>query len=284
MGRPAPDGNGGVGPVGGAHPVEAVICDLDGVVYRGPAAVPHAVEVLRAVTVPIIYATNNASRPPAVVAEHLRSLGLAASPEDVVTSAQAGAAALAGDRPGARVLAVGGPGVPEALEEAGLVPVRTAADVAAVLQGYGPAVSAADLAEASYAIADGAWWVATNTDATIPNERGIAPGNGALVRAVEAAVGRAPDRVVGKPHPDLYIVAATRLGVAPERILAVGDRLDTDIEGANLAGLLSALVLTGVDDRERADAAPDCRRPAIVIDDLRGLHGVVSMSEPGPLG
>ena len=270
-------------PSGRARAIEAVICDLDGVVYRGPTAVPHAVDVLTAVSVPVIYATNNASRPAAAVAAQLRGLGLPVGPEDVVTSAEAGAAALAADRPGARVLAVGGPGVHEALESAGLVAVGSATDVAAVLQGYGPAVSAADLAEASYAIAEGAWWVATNTDATIPNERGIAPGNGSLVRAVEAAVGRGPDLVVGKPHPDLYLIAATRLGVAPERILAVGDRLDTDIEGANRAGMVSALVLTGVDDRRAAEKAPASRRPAIVMDDLRGLLGVVSTSEPGPL-
>lgn len=264
--------------------IEALVCDLDGVVYRGPSAVPHAVEVLRAVSVPVVYATNNASRSPAEVAAHLGELGLDVGTDRVVTSAQAGAAAVAERLPGARVLAVGGDGVRLALEEAGLVAVSAADRCDAVLQGYGPGVCAADLAEASYAVAAGAWWVATNTDATIPNERGIAPGNGALVGAVEKAVGRAPDRVVGKPHPDLYIVAATRLGVPPERILAVGDRLDTDIEGAIAAGMPSALVLTGVDSRDRADQAPHNRRPGIILDDLRGLRGIVSMSGGAALG
>ena len=270
------------GPVGGD--IEALVCDLDGVVYRGPCAVPHAVEVLRAVRVPIVFATNSAARAPTLIAEHLRQLGLEVSPEQVVTSAQAGAAAVAEARPGARVLAVGGDGVREALENAGLVPVTTAERVQAVLQGYGAQVSASDLAEASYAVAAGAWWVATNTDATIPNDRGIAPGNGALVGVVAGTVGRPPDRVVGKPHPDLYIVAARRLGVPAGRILALGDRLDTDIEGANAAGLVSALVLTGVDTRERAEAAERRRSPSLVMDDLRGLVGVVPMSRGTALG
>ena len=264
--------------------IGALVCDLDGVVYRGPLAVPHAVDVLRAVRVPIVFATNSAARAPAVVAEHLRTLGLEVSPEQVVTSAQAGAAAVAEARPGARVLAVGGDGVRQALVEAGLVPVRTADRVEAVLQGYGAQVSASDLAEASYAVAAGAWWVATNTDATIPNDRGIAPGNGALVGVVEKTVGRPPDRVVGKPHPDLYVVAARRLGVSAERILALGDRLDTDIEGANAAGLVSALVLTGVDSRASAGSADRPRRPNMILDDLRGLVGVVPMSRGAALG
>lgn len=264
--------------------IGALVCDLDGVVYRGPLAVPHAVDVLRAVRVPIVFATNSAARAPAVVAEHLRTLGLEVSPEQVVTSAQAGAAAVAEARPGARVLAVGGDGVRQALVEAGLVPVRTADRVEAVLQGYGAQVSASDLAEASYAVAAGAWWVATNTDATIPNDRGIAPGNGALVGVVEKTVGRPPDRVVGKPHPDLYVVAARRLGVSAERILALGDRLDTDIEGANAAGLVSALVLTGVDSRASAGSADRPRRPTMILDDLRGLVGVVPMSRGAALG
>lgn len=264
--------------------VEALVCDLDGVVYRGPAAVPHAVEVLRVISVPVIYATNNASRTPGEVAAHLCRLGLDVAPEQVVTSAQAGAASLAARHPGARVLAVGGDGVRLALEESGLVPVASADRVEAVLQGYGPAVCAADLAEAAYAVAAGAWWVATNTDATIPTERGTAPGNGALVDAVERTVGRSPDRVVGKPHRDIYLLAMERLGLPAQRILAVGDRLDTDIEGATTAGLPSALVLTGVDSRDRAEEAPRCRRPSVVIDDLRGLRGVVPMLEGAPLG
>jgi len=217
-------------------------------------AVEHAVQVIRSLSVPVLYATNNASRSPADVVAHLRELGLDCAPEAVATSSQAGAWLLTNRlEPGSPVLAVGGAGVATALEEAGLRPVLPAdaaggAGVRAVLQGYGPAVTATDLAEAAYAVQGGAIWAATNTDGTLPTDRGVAPGNGSLVSAVERAVGRPPDLVAGKPAPPLYLMCAQRLGLAPARVLAVGDRLDTDIEGAVAAGMDSLLVLTGVDD------------------------------------
>lgn len=264
--------------------IRAIVCDLDGVVYRGPVAVTHAVEALLGVDVPVCYATNNASRPPQVVADQLRALGLPVSESQVLTSAQAGAAAIAADLPGARVLAIGGPGVVLALEEAGLIVSRSADGVDAVLQGYGTEVTAADLAEAAYAIQAGARWVATNTDATLPSERGIAPGNGSLVAAVERAVGREPDRVCGKPHPDLYDVAAARLGVPAGSMLAIGDRLDTDIEGANRAGTPSVLVLTGVAAHADLEHAPERELPSAVMEDLRGLWRLVPASRRHALG
>ena len=254
----------------------AVVCDLDGVVYRGPTAVPHAVDTLAGLDVPVLYATNNASRPPADVAEHLRRLGLPCVPAAVATSSQAGAWLLA-ERlaPSTAVLAVGGPGVARALEEAGLTPVLASraagAHLAAVLQGYGPQVTASDLAEAAYAVQAGATWVATNTDATLPTDRGVAPGNGSLVGAVRNAVGRPPDVVAGKPAPPLYLMCADRLGVPVGGVLAVGDRLDTDIEGAVAAGMESLLVLTGVDDLAACLAAERPRRPTWVAPDLRAL-------------
>jgi HAD superfamily hydrolase (TIGR01450 family) len=256
---------------------DAVVCDLDGVVYRGPSAVEHAVEVIGSLAVPVLYATNNASRSPADVATHLRELGLDCTPEAVATSSQAGAWLLT-DRhqPGSPVLAVGGAGVATALEEAGLTAVLPAeaaagAEVRAVLQGYGPAVTATDLAEAAYAVEAGATWAATNTDGTLPTDRGVAPGNGSLVAAVERAVGHPPDLVAGKPAPPLYLMCAQRLALPPTRVLAVGDRLDTDIEGAVAAGMDSLLVLTGVDDLAAPLEAPARRRPTWVAPDLRSL-------------
>jgi HAD superfamily hydrolase (TIGR01450 family) len=254
----------------------AVVCDLDGVVYRGPTAVPFAVQTLAGLDLPVLYATNNASRSPRDVAAHLRELGLECTPDAVATSSQAGAWLLARRlRPGAPVLAVGGPGVREALGEAGLrpVPPDAAADTAvqAVLQGYGPTVTATDLAEAAYAVQGGAVWAATNTDGTLPTDRGVAPGNGSLVAAVERAVGHPPHLVAGKPAPPLYLLCAERLGVDTARVLAVGDRLDTDIEGAVAAGADSLLVLTGVDDLRACLEAPANRRPTWVSPDLRGL-------------
>ena len=256
-----------------------MVCDLDGVVYRGPNAVPHAVEALR--TAPCRCSTPRTTR-----RDRLRRLpptcatsGLKAVADDVVTSSQAGAHCLAGRLPaGSAVLAVGGEGVAQALSERGLTATRAAAagpgsegGFAAVLQGYGAKVTAADLAEAAYAVQHGALWVATNTDPTLPTDRGTAPGNGSLVAAVAQATGQEPI-VVGKPHGTLYLLCAERVHHDPRQLLAVGDRLDTDIAGAVETGMDSALVLTGVDTPASLATAPASMRPTYLLEDLRGLH------------
>lgn len=257
-----------------------LVCDLDGVVYRGAAEVPYAVPVLTAAsgTHSVVYATNNASRPPADVAHQLAGFGLKVGVDQVVTSSQAGADHLVDVLPpGARVLAVGGSGVRLALEAVGLTVVTPdelgdgAEPVQAVLQGYGPHVRAVDLAEASYAVEAGAVWVATNCDATLPTERGMAPGNGMLVAAVVRAAGREPV-VVGKPEAPLYTSCVRRLGLTPGEVLAVGDRLDTDILGAMAAGLDSLWVLTGADDLHSLAVATGSPRPTYVAPDLRALE------------
>ncbi|HEX8627723.1 MAG TPA: HAD hydrolase-like protein, partial [Catenuloplanes sp.] len=185
--------------------------------------------------------------------------------------AGAAAAVLAERLPaGAPVLVVGAQALRTEVHEAGLVPVTRADESpVAVVQGYGPQVGWADLAEASVAIRAGAWWVATNTDRTLPSPRGPLPGNGSLVAALVTALGRDPDVVVGKPEPALFVTAATRAGA--RRALVVGDRLDTDIEGAVRASMDSLLVLTGVSGPAELLAAPPQRRPTFVADDLGGL-------------
>jgi len=259
---------------------DGIVCDLDGVVYRGHEAVPHAVESLRSVLsagVRIVYATNNASRTPAEVAAHLEALGLPGPASRVVTSAQAGARHLAQRCGlGSRVLAVGGPGVLLALEEAGLTAVSAPATrpdepVVAVLQGYGAQVDWTDLAEVAYAIQAGALWVATNVDSTLPTERGVAPGNGALVGAVRSAVSGDPV-VVGKPYTPLYDLGLVALGTSIDRTLAIGDRLDTDIMGAAAAGMASLFVFGGVHGWVDVAGADPSARPRYVATDLRSLH------------
>lgn len=252
---------------------DGIVSDLDGVVYRGADAVPYAVAALSraGADMGVVYATNNASRTVATIAAQLAAVGLAVRPQEVVTSALAGAALLAEQLPPAAVvLAIGGEGVVEAIRGAGLVPTRTATgEVAAVLQGYGTGVTAADLGEASLAVAAGATWVATNTDRTLPMARGIIPGNGTLVSAVATATGREPV-VVGKPYPPLYQRAAGVLGTALERTLAIGDRLETDIAGAQAAGMDSVWVLTGV--HQVADLALGTATPTYAVLDLRELY------------
>ncbi|PXY18848.1 HAD-IIA family hydrolase [Prauserella muralis] len=255
-----------------------LICDLDGVVYRGSRAVPHAVETLNQLTAdgtPVVFATNNASRPPEQVGDHLRGLGLAPRGWSVVTSSQAAAAHLA-ERlaPGARVCAVGGPGVALALTEAGLTPVRVAelggTPVEAVVQGLGVDVTWTELAAVSRLAESGITWVATNVDVTLPTPDGQAPGNGALVALVQTATSAAP-HVVGKPQAALFDLSRSRLGTDQPETLVCGDRLDTDIEGANAAGLDSLFVLTGASRlRDLAFAEPP-ERPTYLAADLSGL-------------
>src|SRR5699024_6773755 len=171
--------------------------------------------------------------------------------------------------PGAKVLVVGGPSLAAQLREAGLEPVDAdSEDVAAVVQGWSADLDWPRLAEGAYAIRHGAHWMATNVDATLPTERGLAPGNGAMVAALRHATGVEP-AVAGKPEPGMFEVAAREHG--SRRPLIIGDRLDTDIEGAVRAGMDSLLVLTGVDGIEDALRAEPVRRPTYILPDLAPL-------------
>ena len=265
---------------------DAALLDLDGVVYRGRSAVAYATSVLAELRhrgVAVGYVTNNAARTPDQVAAHLHELGIPATPRDVVTSAQAGARLVAELVPaGSAVLVVGGDGVAEAVRERGLRPVHTVAEApAAVIQGYGPDVGWQQLAEAAYAVETGLPWVATNMDRTIPTAHGIAPGNGALVAAVEMATGAQP-LVAGKPEPPLHHESVLRLRAS--RPLVVGDRLETDIEGACRVGADSLLVLTGVTSPAVLVAADPMHRPTYLAADLRGLltpHPQVEVEKEG---
>lgn len=257
--------------------VDLVLTDLDGVIYTGRHALPHAVESINAAArnARIGYITNNASRTPHSVADHLTSLGLTVSADDVVTSPQAAIKLLIELVPRkSTILVVGGDGLTEVVEAAGFTVTRSAEDSpAAVIQGFAPSVSWKDLAEASYALArkpdgSGIPWVATNTDWTIPQERGTAPGNGTLVSAVHTAVGILPV-VAGKPEVPIFTEAIERLGGSSPIFL--GDRLDTDILGANRAGIPSVMVLTGIDSAKQVIAAPPDSRPYYLLEDLRGL-------------
>ena len=259
---------------------DLILADLDGVVYKGAEAIPFAVESINTAAVAgtrVGYITNNASRTDASVAEHLTGLGLAVAPEDVVTSPQAAVRLLAGlVEPGSTILVVGGEGLTVEVERAGFIVTRSALDApAAVIQGFAPEVGWVHLAEAAFALhtgipeKPGIPWVATNTDWTIPVARGTAPGNGTLVSAVHTAVGRLP-LVAGKPEVAMFELAAARFGA--QRTLVIGDRLDTDILGANRAGMTSVLVLTGIDQAKQVLAAEKDQRPSYIVSDLRELH------------
>lgn len=252
---------------------DVALLDLDGVVYVGKDAVPAAPQALRQARelgMQLAFVTNNAARPPAVVATHLTELAIAAEPGEVITSSQAAARYLAEQLPaGALVLVLGTTGLYEALAEQGLRTTDTAAEpVAAVVQGYSPDMDWALLAEGAVAINSGALWVATNADPTVPSPRGPLPGNGSLVAALRLATRREPV-VTGKPDPTMHRETMIRTGARDP--VVVGDRLDTDIEGANAVGCASLLVFSGVTDVADLLAASQAQRPTYVGADLAAL-------------
>ena len=263
---------------------DLAMLDLDGVVYIGPDAVPGAAEHLDEVRergMRLAFVTNNAARTPEAVATHLRELGVRADAEDVVTSAQAAARVLLerlGE--GARVVLLGADGLAEALKEAGLVAVPVDdEDAAALVTGYGPEVLWRDIMRAAVRVRDGLWWVASNSDYTIPTSFGVAPGHGVLVETLSRFTGVQPV-VAGKPERPLLDETVRRVG--GKRPLMVGDLLDTDIEGARNAGIDSLLVLTGVTGLAELVAATPAERPTYVAADLGGLlRGHQAPSESG---
>lgn len=267
---------------------DVAMCDLDGVIYVSGAAVPGAPEAIAAIRdsgMRVAFVTNNASRPPESVAKNLVRLGVPAWVEDVVTSAQAAARILAAKLPPeSPVLMLGGAGLAKALVEEALVPVPSAEgapELRAVVTGYGPDVLWRDVMRAAVLIRDGLWWVATNRDLTIPTSFGSAPGHGVMVRMLEQFSGVQPD-VAGKPQRHLLDETVRR--VAARRPLMVGDRLDTDIEGARNAEVDSLLVLTGVTGLPELVAAPVERRPTYIARDLTGLlkaHSAVDTVDHG---
>lgn len=257
-----------------ADAYDLVVFDLDGVIYlidKPIDGAAEAVERLRAAGTAVAYATNNASRRAADVAALLTGMGVPAEPDEVLTSAGASAAMLAERLPaGAPVLVVGAEALRAEVRDAGLRVVEAYEDKpAAVVQGYGPEVGWKILAEAALSVRAGALWMATNTDRTLPSPRGPLPGNGSLVAVLRTALDREPDVVVGKPAPALFTTAASLSHAS--RPLAVGDRLDTDIEGAVGAGLDSLLVLTGVSGPADLLAAGPERRPTFVAENVSGL-------------
>jgi len=260
---------------------DAILADLDGTVYAGQDEIPGASAALAGLNV--YYVTNNASRRPAEVVAHLTELGFETEIDRVVTSAQSAARLLADQLPsGALVLVVGTDGLADEVREVGLSVTRSADDKpAAVVQGHSPDTGWAILSEAVLAVNAGALWVACNIDPTLPTERGLLVGNGSMVAAVAHATGRQP-QVAGKPAAPLMkdsIAAANA-----ERPLVVGDRLDTDIAGANEVGVDSLLVLTGVSTALDVIRAAPHQRPTYVAGDLSALAEKLSPAAAGAPG
>lgn len=243
-----------------------ILLDLDGVCYLGDERIPgaaEAIERLRNAGLAIRFVTNNSTRTPAAAVAHLAAVGIDAAPSEVVTSPMATAALL---EPGTRCLVIGMDGLRTALEDHGCIIIEDTRDVEAVVVGMDTQLTWDKLCRATTALDRGARFIGTNGDVSFPRADGLWPGNGAILAALAAATGRRPE-IAGKPHAPLLEQAARSLPDGP--VLMVGDRIDTDIVGAQALGWDTMLVLSGIADAE--DVARADQHPTFVVEHLAAI-------------
>lgn len=248
--------------------------DLDGVIYRGPeviAGAPEVVAALKQMGLRVGFVTNNSARSPAQVAAALTGMGIPADPADVVTSAQATARIMAEALPaGSEVFALGTAALADELTGVGLNPVRRrSARTAAICFGFDPTLTWEDFNQAVYAVQGGAAWYACNDDLTRPTEQGIGIGTGGMLQALRQALPGLEPIMGGKPARPLLDETHRRLG--GDRLLFVGDRLDTDVAGARVAGWDSLFVLSGAHTRQDLVVAPPGQHPTYIGQNVRAL-------------
>ncbi len=223
------------------------ILDMDGTLYHGKHPIPHAAEFVRHLRdrrLPFLLMTNNSSKTPAQVADHLRETGIAAGEEEIFTSAQAAAQYLSERRKNGRVYAIGETGLLDALRAAGFTLTDEGPDY--VVQGIDREFNYGKLAAAVRAILDGARFVMTNPDHLLPSDGLLNPGAGSLGAAIQTASAAEPV-VIGKPSPIIMNYALEKLGgLPPQDVWVIGDNIRTDIGGGQAAGCRTALVLTGL--------------------------------------
>ncbi len=248
------------------------VFDMDGVLYRGDHQLPGVVDLINALVIrdiPYMLATNNSMATPAMYVAKLAKMGIETEPEHILTSATATRIYL--DQhlsEEAAVFVVGMPPLRDQLFNGSKKSFSEDGDVEAVVVGLDLDFSYAKLKKANSAIRAGASFIATNADATLPTEEGLVPGAGSIVASIQTASGIKPV-MIGKPEPTTLHMSAKTMGLDPTDCVMIGDRLDTDILAGARAGMLTALVLTGVstrDDIAKSDVLPD-----LVFSDLTAL-------------
>lgn len=261
--------------------IKAMILDMDGVLLRGKTLLPgaeHFLQLLEEYGIRYVIATNNSTVDPQLLVDRFQSFGLQIDPRDVLTSSLATAKFLKNQLPkGAHLYVIGEDPLYRSLRDAGFQIMPTHDDAQAVVVGFDFDINWRKLTHAVAAIRQGALFYGTNADLTFPIEDGVAPGNGAFLKLLEASTGSTP-QTIGKPEPHLYLQAMEHLGTQAEETLAVGDRLETDILGGKRAGIATALVLTGVsghDDLLTSEIHPDA-----VFKDL--IHLAQALAERVP--
>lgn len=256
--------------------VQGIILDMDGVLWAADEPLldmPRFFADVRALDIPVVFATNNGTRSVSMYVERLQGFGVTIEPWQIVNSAIATAEYLAKQFPnGGPLFVVGEQGVIEALQEKGFYLAGEQDDPLAVVAGMDRAMTYNKLAKAALLIRAGKPFIATNPDLTFPTPYGQVPGAGATITYLEVSTEVRPV-MIGKPEPYLYQYAIERLGTRPEATLAVGDRLETDILGGQRAGCPTVLVLSGVSSAAQAETYQP--RPSLILPNLAGLIPVL---------
>lgn len=250
-----------------------LIIDMDGVLWRGTVPMPglnEFVDLMRRRGIAFVLATNNASKSTTEYIQRLAKFGVRVEREEIMTSPQATAMYLAQHAPDSRIYVVGEPGLTEELQEKGLTVVKDGLAEAAthVVVGLDRTLTYQKLVEACLLIRAGATFIGTNPDPTFPSERGLVPGNGAILAALEASTGIKPI-IIGKPQVEMVTQSMKRMNAWPANTAMIGDRLDTDILAGANAGITTILVMSGVTSAEELATSPI--RPDYVFDDIRDI-------------
>ncbi|SES65223.1 4-nitrophenyl phosphatase [Salinibacillus kushneri] len=243
------------------------LIDLDGTMYLGKEKIPYAQEFIAALNeknIPHLFVTNNSSKRPDQVAEKLREMDIPAESDQVFTTSMATATFMAQKKQNANVYAIGEVGLLDAISDQQLELVDEGADF--VVVGIDRDITYEKLAKGCLNLNQGAQYISTNADVTIPTERGFLPGNGSLTAVLEVATGQKPT-FIGKPEPIIMQQALAKLGLAKEETLMVGDNYPTDIKAGMTAGLDTLLVLTGVTKKE--DLQNVDQQPTYVVNNLK---------------
>lgn len=253
---------------------KAYLIDLDGTLYHGNRMIEGAdllITGLQQACIPYLFVTNNSSKTPEEVAQRLSLMGIPAKADQVCTSAVAAAEYIAGEQPGCRVACIGEQGLFSALKDAGLRLVEEEPEV--VVQGIDFSFTYNKLANATGWIRNGARYVLTNPDLSLPTDNGLVPGAGTLSAAIQAATGNEPV-VIGKPSGIMMKQAIDRLGLRPEEVAVVGDNMLTDIMAGVRAGCGTVLVLTGLTNADNLQSfiAAAGVQPDLICRDLHELH------------
>ncbi|KAB1188649.1 MULTISPECIES: HAD-IIA family hydrolase [Haloferax] len=254
-----------------------VVLDVDGTVVRGDEAIPGALDGLAAISdagLDRLFVSNNPTKAPPAYEARLRRAGIHADADEIVTSGTTTTAYLTENHPNARTFCIGESGLHDQLRDAGLELVGASDDPDVVVVAIDREFHFDDLRDAYVALRDGARFYGTDPDIIIPTAAGDIPGSGAIIKAVAGVAEREPDAILGKPSRVAQRFVLDRLGLAPEDVLVVGDRLDTDIAFGLDAGMSTAVVRTGVTDD--AALARSEYEPDFVLDSLGDIERLLS--------